>query len=115
VRVVVGVAEGGRVLVGVAVGPKELVEPTKETTLETGNEKVKLPPETVTAASSVRLSLGPVNQGVTEVVVMPVNEKVWFTTAVPPLMATIVNWPESAFLKAEIETPAEGLAVAEMR
>jgi hypothetical protein len=34
----VGVAVGGRVLVGVAVGPKELVDPMKETTLETGNE-----------------------------------------------------------------------------
>jgi hypothetical protein len=46
---------------------------------------------------------------------MPVKEKVWFTTAVLPLMATMTNCPEFVFLKAEIETPAEGLAVAEIR
>jgi len=38
VWVAVGVAVGGKVLVGVEVGPKELVFPTKETTLETGRE-----------------------------------------------------------------------------
>ncbi len=38
VWVAVKVAVGGRVLVGVAVGPKELVDPTNETTLETGRE-----------------------------------------------------------------------------
>ncbi len=34
----VGVAVGGEVLVGVAVGPEEVAMPMKETTLETGME-----------------------------------------------------------------------------
>jgi hypothetical protein len=59
--------------------------------------------------------LGPVSQGVTEVVVMPLKVKAWFTAAALPLMATMVNWPELVFLKAETETPADGLAVAAMR
>lgn len=76
---------------------------------------MKLPAATATADSSVRLLLGPVTQGVTEVEVIPVKLKVWLTAALLALTATMKYWPERVFLKAEMETPAEGLAVAEIR
>ena len=75
---------------------------------------MKLLAATGTAAFWVKLLVGSVSQGVTEVVVIPVKLKVWFTATLLPLTATMKNCPDRVFLKAEIETPAEGLAVAEI-
>jgi len=73
-----------------------LLTPTKDTTLETGIEYVKLLPETATALCWTKpLPLSPywsfVSQGVTEVTVRPVRLKVWFTAEFVLLMATITT------------------------
>jgi hypothetical protein len=78
---------------------------------------VKVFPLTGIAVRRVRLLLGSVTQGVTEVTVIPLKVMGWDTVEVLTFMATTttVVGLEDAFSKAETETPVDGTSVAPMR